>query len=98
MIMGLYVLLVRLTEKGKADINNALKRRDDVMEYVRKNGGKHREVLMTFGRYDVVEIVELPDDDAAMKLAIKAAETGDVKVETLRAFTADEMRKLASSM
>lgn len=98
MIMGLYVLLVKLTEKGKAEINDALKRRDDAMEYVKKLGGKHKEVLMTFGRYDVVEIVDLPDDDAAMKLAIKAAKTGDVKVETLRAFTAEDMKKLVATM
>lgn len=96
--MGIYILLVKLTEKGKADINNALRRREDVMEYVKKVGGMNKDVYMTFGRYDVVEIMEFPNDEAAMKCAIKAAQTGDVKIETLRAFTADEMKKVTTSM
>lgn len=96
--MGFYVLLVKLTEKGKADINNALKRREEVMEYVKKMGGSHKEVFMTFGRYDVIEVIDMPNDETAMKCAIKAAETGDVKVETLRAFTADEMKKVTTSL
>lgn len=96
--MGYYVLLVKLTEKGKADINNALRRREEVMEYIRKIGGKHKDVYMTFGRYDVIEVIDMPNDEAAMKCAIKAAETGDVKVETLRAFSADEMKKVTASL
>lgn len=96
--MTTYVLLVKLTEKGKADVDNALKRREEVMSYVEKLGGKPRHVLMTFGRYDVVEIVDMPNDETAMKLAIKAAKTGDVKIETLRAFTDEEMKKLTASM
>lgn len=96
--MGHYILLVKLTEKGKADINNALKRREEVMDYVKKLGGKNKDVYMTFGKYDVVEIMELPNDEAAMKCAIRAAQTGDVKVETMRAFTADEMKKVTGSM
>ncbi len=96
--MAIYVLLVKLTEKGKANVNSAMRKREDIMDYVKKMGGSHKHVYTTFGRYDVIEIIEMPNDEAALRLSIKAAETGDVKVETLRAFTKEEMEKIAQSI
>lgn len=96
--MGTYVLLVKLTEQGKARIKEALERREEIMEYVKKMGGTPKEVYTTFGRYDVIEVLELPDDTVAMKVAIKAAETGDIQIETLHAFTKTEMEKVVSSL
>ncbi len=93
-----YVLLVKLTEKGKLDLENSFRKRETVMEYVKKLGGRNLHVFTTIGRYDVIEILDLPNDEVALKLSIKAAETGDVKIETLRAFTADEMEKITGSM
>lgn len=96
--MGQYVLLVKLTEQGKMHIKEALEKREAVMEYLKKEGGNPKTVLMTFGRYDVIEVLDLPNDNLAMKLSIKAAQTGDVEVETLRAFTIDEMEKIVGSL
>lgn len=96
--MGLYVLLVRLTEQGKMHVKEALEKREKVMESVRKEGGKSLNVLMTFGKYDVIELLDLPSDEVAMKLSIKGAQTGDVKIETMRAFTVDEMEKIVASL
>lgn len=96
--MGHYVLLVKITEKGKEDINRTLKTREDVMDYLKKIGGTHKSVYMTLGRYDAIEIVDLPDDDAAMKFAVRAGKTGDVRLETLKAFTVDEMKRATSDL
>ncbi len=96
--MGHYVLLVKITEKGKTDIDRTLKTRGEVMEYLKKLGGRHEGVYMTFGRYDAIEIVDLPNDEAAIKFAVKAGKTGDVRLETLKAFTEEEMKKATSSM
>ncbi|AKA49498.1 hypothetical protein IX51_10790 [uncultured archaeon] len=87
-----------MTEQGKRHIQEALEKREKVMEFIKKEGGNPQTVLMTFGRYDVIEILELPSDEVAMKLSIKGAETGDVSIETLRAFTVDEMQSLVSSL
>ena len=96
--MTVYVLLVKLTEKGKANLKNSLKTRDSIMEWAEKHGGKNLHVFTTFGRYDVIEIMEMPDDETVLKLVIKAAETGDVKIETLRAFTQEEMQKIQATL
>lgn len=96
--MGHYVLLVKITEKGKEDISRTLKTREDVMAYLKELGGSHKSLFMTLGRYDAIEVIDLPDDNAAMKFAVKAGQTGDVRLETLKAFTEEEMRRVTSSM
>jgi uncharacterized protein with GYD domain len=53
-------------------------------------GGKLVGVYVTFGRYDVVEIFEAPDDDTAAQIILGLARFGAEHTETLRAFTRDE--------
>jgi uncharacterized protein with GYD domain len=96
--MTVYVLLVKLTEKGKANLKGSFEKRESIMDWVQKNGGKNLHVFTTFGRYDVIEIMDLPSDDVALKLSIKAAETGDANIETLRGFTQEEMKKIQDTL
>ena len=42
--------------------------------------------------------MDLPNDELALKLSIKAAETGDVNIETLRGFTQQEMEKIQQTL
>jgi uncharacterized protein with GYD domain len=40
--------------------------------------------------YDVVIIIEAPNDEAVMSLMLKVGSAGNVRSKTLKAFTADE--------
>ena len=44
------------------------------------------------GAYDAVAIVELPDDESATTLALSIGSQGNVRTETLRAFSIEEAR------
>ena len=96
--MTVYVLLVKLTGKGKANLKSSFETRKTLMDWVEENGGKNLHVFTTFGKYDVIEIMDLPNDELALKLSIKAAETGDVNIETLRGFTQQEMEKIQQTL
>ena len=48
----------------------------------------------TFGGYDVVIIIEAPNDEAVMSLMLKVGSAGNVRTKTLKAFTADEGMKI----
>jgi uncharacterized protein with GYD domain len=50
----------------------------------------------TQGRYDLVTVVDAPSEEAAMASMLNIAELGNVSSETLRAFTAEEMRKIVA--
>jgi len=50
------------------------------------------------GRYDAVAIVEAPSDEVVARIALGNASTGNIRSETLQAFTEDEYRKIITSL
>jgi len=96
--MAHYIVLVKLTEKGGQTFKQGwLKDRAQVKAQVQKMGGKMTGYL-TFGQYDVVEFLELPDDKAAARFALMAGATGLVSTVTLRAFSEEEVDKMVQEM
>jgi GYD domain-containing protein len=57
----------------------------------RSHGGDH-------GQYDAVAIAELPDDTALAKLALGLGAQGNIRTETLRAFTESEYRRIVAEL
>jgi uncharacterized protein with GYD domain len=45
-----------------------------------------------------VTVVDAPDESSAMSLGLSLAALGNVRTETLRAFSAAEMTKIAGKM
>ena len=52
----------------------------------------------TFGEYDVVIIVEAPNDETVMSLMLKVGSAGNVRTKTLKAFTAEEGMKIIGDL
>lgn len=93
-----YIVLVKLTEKGAQNFKHGwTKDRAQVKAQVQKMGGKMTG-YMTFGQYDVVELLELPDDKAAAQFAMMAGATGLVNTVTLKAFSEDEVDKMVKEI
>jgi uncharacterized protein with GYD domain len=57
---------------------------------VEKVGGKLIGGYYTFGEYDVIIVMEAPNDEAVMSLMLKVGSAGNVRTKTLKAFTAEE--------
>jgi uncharacterized protein with GYD domain len=57
----------------------------------KKFGATAREFFWTMGRYDVVVIFDAPDDAAMTALSLSIASLGNVRTQTLRAFSRDEV-------
>lgn len=88
--MPTYVFLVTLTEKGKSHFEEVRKSGKDLSEYIKTLGGHSKGAFMTLGRFDMVELVELPDDLSALKVSMKSTEKGYANVETLKGFSEKE--------
>jgi uncharacterized protein with GYD domain len=54
--------------------------------------------LWTQGRYDVVTIVEAPDEFSAMALNLSLSALGNIRTESLRAFSAADMGTIVGKM
>jgi uncharacterized protein with GYD domain len=92
--MPSYVVLYRFTEKGRKSVKDTVKRAADVRKQNEARGFKVLGHYWTQGRYDLVAIVDAPNEEAMVAGLFGIAEAGNVSSETLRAYTAEEMQRI----
>ena len=96
--MATYILLASYTEQGIKGIKDTVKRTDAVKDLAKKVGCTMKESYWTLGSYDVVAIFEAPDDDTMTTFSLSVAKLGNVKTQTLRAFSSKEMTGILGKM
>lgn len=89
--MPLYILLGHFTEQGIRNIKDTPKRAEAVREIGRKLGVTVKEVYWTMGQYDIATIVEAPDDATVSAFGLSVGQLGNVRTQTMRAYTANEI-------
>ena len=93
-----YISLMRWTSKGLAGLPGWRERVEEGERTIEEAGGKLVGVYVTLGRYDVVEIFEAPDDDAAVEILMKLQRYGAEHTETLRGFTREEAEQIVRKL
>jgi uncharacterized protein with GYD domain len=96
--MPKYISLLRFTEQGIKAVKDHPKRREAAAKAIESLGGKLLHTYLTMGRYDVVAIMEAPDDEVAAKFAIITGMQGNVSTETMPAFDEGEFDRLLKSL
>jgi uncharacterized protein with GYD domain len=84
------VILANFTDQGIRTIKEAPKRRQATRELIEKAGAKIREGFQTMGRYDLVLLIEAPNDSVMSTILYSLGSRGNIRTETLRAFTREE--------
>jgi uncharacterized protein with GYD domain len=92
--MATYVRLVKFTDKGLHDIKDTVKRAEAFKSLAKKHGATVKEIVWTHGPYDMVTIIDAPDDISISALSLSDAKLGYKHAQTLRGFTAAEMEKI----
>lgn len=92
--MATYIILFRFTQQGIKNIKESPDRVDAAKQTFRAMGAEVKEFYSVMGKYDTVLVVEAPDDETIAKLTLAIGSLGNVRTETLRAFTEDEYRKI----
>jgi len=96
--MATYVLLVKLTDKGSADIRNVPERLDQSVKAWAEVGGGSLDIMMTMGEYDYCCIGDAPDDETVMKFLYKLAARGNVHTSTMKAFRKDQVAEMLTGV
>jgi len=97
--MPVYVSLVKFTREGIMTMKNeGIARSNKVKRNVEDLGGRLLAAYYCLGEYDVVAVLEFPDNKAAMKAAVKNASIGHISITTMPAVTRDEWAKLLSQV
>jgi uncharacterized protein with GYD domain len=96
--MATYVSLIQFTDQGIRNIKDTIKRSDAAMAEAEKMGMKIIQPLWTMGAYDVVVLLEAPDDETMTAFACKVSSLGSVKTQTMRAFRREEMEGILAKI
>lgn len=92
--MATFVVLANFTEKGVQEAKDTIARADKFKEMAKKAGITVKDMYWTLGAWDTVTICEAPDDEAATALSLSVSARGFVKTQTMRAFSASEMKTI----
>ena len=93
-VMAVYVTLIRWTDQGRTKTKDLPARYEDGQGRIKSAGGKEIGTWVTMGQYDMISVVEAPNDEAMATIALQIAGRGNAITETLRAFTMGEVKKL----
>jgi uncharacterized protein with GYD domain len=96
--MATYISLVQYTQKGIEAIKESPKRLDVAREAFQKAGAKLKEFYLVMGEYDIVIVVDAPNDETVAKVSLMLGSKGNVRTRTMRAFTETEYRSLIQSL
>jgi uncharacterized protein with GYD domain len=96
--MATFIVLASFTDQGIRNIKDSPKRAEAYKAMAAKAGGKVKELYWTLGHFDIVSVVEAPDAAAATSLSLAVGALGNVRTETLTAFSPEEFGRILGKM
>jgi len=92
--MATYISLVQFTDKGIQAAKDTTQRMAGWTAKVQSMGVSVKQMYWTLGQYDQICVFEAPDDETAASVLLAADILGNIRTQTLRAFTTSEMDKI----
>ena len=96
--MTTYIMLINWTEQGIRNVRDSPKRLDATRKQLGEMGGAFKSFYLTMGEYDMVAVIEAPDDAVAARFALMLGAAGSVKTRTLKAFPELAYREIIASL
>src|ERR1043166_2032513 len=96
--MPTYISLVQFTDKGIQAAKETTRRGADWASRGQSRGLTIKQMYWTLGQYDQVCVFEAPDDETAASVLLGADILGNIRTQTLRAFTSVEMEKILANI
>ena len=95
--MPTYIALHNFTDEGIRTIKETIQRADGAAELAKQYGAS-LQTYWTVGPYDVVYILEAPDDESAAAFLLDVGSRGVVRTTTLRAYDRQEMSSIVEKL
>lgn len=96
--MVTYISLINFTDQGLRSVKETTKRADAAKEAARKFGINMKEVYWTLGDFDLVAVIEAPDDATYTAFGLSLGAAGNLRSQSLRAFNKEEMNAILAKM
>ena len=96
--MAKYILLLNYTQQGIAKVRESPNRAEAARALARDCGAEMTDLYLTLGEYDLIAHVEAETPEAVARFALAVGALGNVRTETLQAFTEDQFREIVQSL
>jgi len=96
--MATYIMLINFTDQGIRNVKQSPDRYKSLIPMAEKLGVKMKDIHWTMGAYDAVGTVDAPNDEAITTLAVSLGSMGNVRTQTMRAYSADEMGSILAKV
>src|SRR5215470_15771573 len=96
--MATYISLVQFTDKGIQAAKETIHRVNEWAAKVQSRGVTIKQMYWTLGQYDQVCVFDAPDDETAAGVLLSADMLGNIRTQTLRAFSASEMEQILAKL
>jgi uncharacterized protein with GYD domain len=96
--MAKYILLANWTDQGIRNIKGSAKRLDTGLALAKQQGCVYENFFMTMGSFDMVSVIEAPDDETLAKHVLTVAAGGNLRTITLKAFPEDKYRSIIAEL
>jgi uncharacterized protein with GYD domain len=93
-----YIILLNWTDQGIKNVKDTVKRAKSFETAIEKAGGKSIGLYYTLGKHDIVSIVEAPTDEAIASVLYSTGSLGNVRTETLKAFSMSEAANIIEKL
>src|SRR5580765_7203270 len=96
--MATYIALSNFTDQGIRSVKDTTKRAEAAAKAAKKFGVKMTQIYWTVGSFDLVIVIEAPDDASATAFMLSTGSAGNVRTQTLRAFSKSEMNGILGKL
>ena len=96
--MVTYIVLAKFTDQRIRNAKESPKRAEAFKQLAKTFGVTVKDIFWTQGRYDTVTIFEAPDEPSATSLSLSLGALGNIRTESLRAFSAADMATIVAKM
>ncbi len=96
--MATFISLVGWTDQGIRNVKQTTARADAFKAMAHRVGVTVKEIYWTVGPYDLVMVMEGPDEETVTALLLSLGALGNVRTQTLRGFSEEEEKRIIAKM
>lgn len=96
--MATFISLLGFTDQGIRNVKQSTERAEAFKGVAQKMGITVKDIYWTLGSYDVVVVLDAPDQEKVMSLLLGLGSLGNVRTQTLQGFSAEEMGRITANL
>lgn len=96
--MPTHIIQSQWTDQGIRSVKESATRLEVGKKKLKEMGGEIKAFYMTTGAYDMLAVVEVPNDEVLAAHLLWLGSQGNLRTQTVRAFTEEEHRKIVDRL